>query len=77
MSEARKRFQQLADEIGDLPSVLAVGSLWEFDPQDCTIEYLVGFIEGRYDSMNEGNEELVRQEKILAREELVRRGVLA
>ena len=61
----------------DLPSVLdwSGNEPWEFVPSECDTEYLLGFVEGRYDSMNEGNDELVAKERKMAREELARRGV--
>jgi hypothetical protein len=60
----------------DLPSVLAVPGQWQFVPEELDNEALLGFYEGRYDSLNEGNDELVAKEREQARAELVRRGLL-
>jgi hypothetical protein len=39
-------------------------------------EHLLGFYEGKYDSMNDGDDELVAKEREMARQELLRRGLL-
>ncbi len=61
-------------------SVLAVPATWQFTPEDMTDEHLLGFYEGRYDSMNEGDDEesqkTVAKEREIARLELIRRGIL-
>jgi hypothetical protein len=61
----------------DLPSIFAVPCEWQFVPEELDDEQLLGFFEGRYDSMNEGNDELVAKEREQARMELVRRGRLS
>jgi hypothetical protein len=60
----------------DLPSILAVPGQWQFVPEDLSDEDLLGFFEGEYDSMNEGDDELVAKERERARVELVKRGLL-
>lgn len=64
-----------ADEDDDtLPSVLAVPCLYTFVPEEATDDYLVGFVEGRYDSLNEGLPGAdVEREREQARAELQRR----
>jgi hypothetical protein len=61
----------------EYPSVLAWrgNEPWQFTPSECTTPFLIGFVTGYYDSMNEGSDELVAREKEMAREELKRRGV--
>jgi hypothetical protein len=60
----------------DLPSILAVPGEWQFVPEELSDDELLGFFEGRYDSMNEGDDELVAKEREAARVELIKRGVL-
>jgi hypothetical protein len=60
----------------DLPSILAVPGEWQFVPTEMDDEHLLGFFEGRYDSMNEGDDELVAKEREQARQELIRRGLI-
>ena len=59
------------------PNILAwVGEEpWQFVPSECSTPFLLGFVTGFYDSMNEGNNELVAKEREMAREELIKRGV--
>lgn len=59
----------------DTPSLLAVPGPWIFAPEEAETEYLLGFVEGRYDSMNAGDDAVVQRELEQARAELERRGV--
>lgn len=76
----RKDFRAFVDRCGPLPSsVLAVPVTYKFVPEEADTEYLQGFVEGRYDSMNatdDDDDPLVEEERAMARAELVRRGVL-
>lgn len=74
-AQLRKEFLE-ACKGDDLPSILAVPCEYQFVPTEMEDEHLLGFYEGRYDSMNEGNDELVAKEREQARVELVRRGLL-
>jgi len=57
-----------------LPSVLAVPGVFTFVPEEAETEYLTGFVEGRYDSLNEGMPGAdVEKEREMARAELKRR----
>lgn len=57
------------------PGPLAVPCTYTFVPEEAKTEYLLGFVEGRYDSMNLGEDKLVEQEREMARAELRRRGI--
>jgi hypothetical protein len=59
----------------DTPSLLAVPGRWTLVPEEAETEYLVGLVEGRYDSMNAGDDDLVQRDLKQARAELERRGV--
>jgi len=66
----------LSEEAQAACGILAVPGDYTFMPEDCEDDYLIGFVEGRYDSINAGNDKLVAKEKEQAREELRRRGSL-
>lgn len=71
-----KRFKEMAAAAGPLPpGPLAVPCTWTFVPEEAETEYLQGLVEGRYDSMNAGDDEQEAQDIEAARAELRRRGV--
>lgn len=57
--------------------LLAVPAKWTFKPEEMSTEDLQGFVEGRYDSMNEGDDALVTKEREQAKEELRKRSIMA
>lgn len=71
---ALAKLRELAEAAGPLPcSMLAISSEpWTFVPEECTDEFLQGFVEGRYDSMN-SDPDLVEREREQAKAELSRR----
>lgn len=78
-AEVRRDFEAMVAKVGTLPTtLLAVPGTWTFQPEECDNEYLAGFIEGRYDSMNasdDPDDPVVAKEVEQARAELHRRGV--
>lgn len=79
MSKAARKqsFAEWARSFGPMPdvSMLAVPGEWTFVPEECDTEYLIGFLEGLYDSMNEHDPVKAAHERTMARAELKRRGV--
>lgn len=76
LQEICDRLETYRKDLDGLPSALAVPCEWEFHPEELNDDHLLGFLEGRYDSLNEGNDELVAKEREQARSELIRRGVI-
>jgi hypothetical protein len=72
----KKSFAEGAAQIPDPEtSLLAVPGNWVFVPEECDTAYLLGFVQGTYDSMNAGDNEEEAEERARARVELARRGV--
>jgi hypothetical protein len=72
----KKTYAEMVAAVGDLPpGPLAVPVKYDFVPRECTTEYLIGFLKGDYDSMNDGDDARVASERELARLELKGRGI--
>jgi hypothetical protein len=69
------KLRELSDKAGPMPTGMLATPLTGsvFRPELCSSEFLKGFVEGVYDSLND-DPEIILEERALARAELVKRG---